>query len=197
MWIIDWLPAFVVPLLILVSVLGILASFVLEFIPFVSTYKTVLQVICIVVLAFGLYLEGGIAEKSKWEAKVLLLQVELANKQVVSADATVQVITKYIDKVKIVKEKGDVIVEKVPVYITEKSDANCIIPKSFVVLHDSASKNEVPKTTGAIDESASGVKLSTVTETVVQNYTTYHELAEQLKALQDWVTKQEKIYNDN
>jgi hypothetical protein len=65
------------------------------------------------------------------------------------------------------------------------------------VLHNSASKNEVPDSTGGVDDSPSGLKLSTTLETVVGNYILYYETAEQLKALQEWVRTQEKIYNGN
>jgi hypothetical protein len=63
------------------------------------------------------------------------------------------------------------------------------------VLHDSASKNEVPDPTRLADEGTSATKLSTVTETVVGNYSICHQNAEQLKALQTWIREQEIIFN--
>jgi hypothetical protein len=65
------------------------------------------------------------------------------------------------------------------------------------VLHDSAAKNEVPNSATGVDEGASAVKLSDVARTVTINYNNYHQLTEQLKALQDWVKQQEKVYNGN
>jgi hypothetical protein len=63
------------------------------------------------------------------------------------------------------------------------------------VLHDSASRNEVPDTTRSIDAGTSEVKLSDVATTVTENYTTYHKVAEQLKSLQEWIKLQQSIYN--
>jgi len=63
------------------------------------------------------------------------------------------------------------------------------------LLHDSAAKNEVPDTSKGVDGSSSRTNLSTIGETVTINYNSYHQLSEQLKALQDWVSSQEKIYN--
>ena len=71
------------------------------------------------------------------------------------------------------------------------------MPKSFVMLQDSAAKNEVPDTSKGVDGTSSGVGLSTIGETVTINYNNYHQLSERLKALQDWVAQQEKIYNGN
>ena len=38
-------------------------------------------------------------------------------------------------------------------------------------------------------------KLSDVAETLVFNYGLYHELSEQLKALQSWILEQKKLYD--
>jgi hypothetical protein len=94
-----------------------------------------------------------------------------------------------------VKEKSNVIVKEIPTYITKVDDAKCAVPNGFVLLHDSASRNEVPDAARVSNASASDVKISEVAGTVIENYTTYYQLAEQLKALQDWVTQQEAIYN--
>ena len=123
------------------------------------------------------------------------MELEVAKKEVASAEATTKVVTKYIETVKIVKEKGDVIIKEVPKYITKDSDAKCPIPNAFVLLHDSASKNEVPDSTRLANEGTSATKLSTVTETVVGNYSICHQNAEQLKALQTWIKEQEIIFN--
>lgn len=143
----------------------------------------------------GLYMEGGISNQERWEAKVAEAKLEMAKKETASAEVTTKVVTKYVNKVEIVKEKGDVIIKEVPKYITEVADGQCVIPNGFVLLHDSASRNEVPDSTRGVDAGASEVKLSGVATTVTENYTTYHKVAEQLKALQEWVREQQKIYN--
>ena len=70
MWIINWLPEFVVHLIFLAGVVGTIAGFVLGFIPFVSKYKLPIQIISLLLLSLGVYLEGGLAEKHKWELRV-------------------------------------------------------------------------------------------------------------------------------
>ena len=196
MWIIDWLPTFVVHLISLAGIAGVVVSFLVGFlIP--QQYKLIAQVASVLVLALGLYLEGGLSNEDKWQAKVKEMQVQIAQTEKAGAEASVKVVTKYIDRVQIVKEKGDAIVQKVPEYITKESDAKCTIPNGFVVLHDAAAKGEVPDSTRDVNEAASGVALSTVGKTVAENYTTCHQNVEQLKALQEWVKTQEKIYNGN
>jgi hypothetical protein len=166
-------------------------------IPIIGKYAKLAQLIACVLFILGVYLSGGISNEASWREKVAAMELEVAKKEVASAEATTKVVTKYIETVKIVKEKGDVIIKEVPKYITKESDAKCTLPNSYIVLHDSASKNEVPDPARVADETASGVKLSTATETVVGNYSICHQNAEQLKALQEWVKEQERLFNKN
>jgi len=195
MWILDFLPFWIFHLIVLAGAGGLIASVVLKFIPFVSIYRMPIQVASIIALVFGVYMEGGISNQEKWEAKVAEAKLEMAKKETASSEVTTKVVTKYVTKVQIVKEKGDVIIKEVPKYITKESDAKCPIPNAFVVLHDGASRNEVPDATRLADEGTSTTKLSTVTETVVGNYSICHQNAEQLKALQEWIREQQKVYN--
>lgn len=195
MWILDLLPFWIFHLILAAGVAGAMLAFLFGNIPFVSKYVLPLKIISIFVIVCGLWMEGGISNQERWEAKVADAKLEMAKKDTESAEATTKVVTKYVTKVQIVKEKGDVIIKEVPKYITKADDAQCVIPNGFVLLHDSASKNEVPDSTRGVNAGASDVKLSEVATTVTENYTTYHKVAEQLKALQEWVKEQQRIYN--
>ena len=195
MWMLDFLPFWIFHLIVLVGVGGILASVVLKFIPFISNYKLPVQVASVILLVFGVYMEGGVSNQEKWEARVAEVKLEMAKKDAASSDATVKVVTKYITNVEVVKEKGESIVKEIPKLITATADGQCVIPNGFVLLHDSASRNEVPDSSGVTNEAASGVKLSGVAETITENYTTYHKVAEQLRSLQEWVKEQKRVYN--
>jgi hypothetical protein len=199
MWLMSLIPDSVLYGFIL-SVMGIGAALFVfgtftVFLPLVKGYGMLMRTVGIVLLIGSVYLYGGYGTEMKWRAEAAKLKADMDRKVALSEKSSKQIVTKYITKTKVVKEKGDVIVKKVTEYITKDADAKCVIPKSFVVLHDSAAKNEVPDTSTGIDGSPSGIKLSTVGETVTINYNNYHQLSEQLKALQDWVSSQEKIYN--
>ena len=101
--------------------------------------------------------------------------------------ATVKVVTKYVDRVRLMREKGDTIIKEVPVYVPAQADAACTVNRGFVRLHDAAAAGELPTSTGDSDAAASSLALSTVATTVAANYQTCHENAEQLRALQGWV----------
>jgi hypothetical protein len=139
-------------------------------------------------------MEGGISNQAEWEAKVAQVKLEMVAKEVKSVEVTTKIVTKYIKQIQIVKETGDVIIKEIPTYITKVDDAKCAVPNGFVLLHDSASRNEVPDSTRVPNAGASDVKISEVAGTVIENYTTYYQLAEQLKSLQDWIKEQQQIY---
>jgi hypothetical protein len=113
MWVLDWLPFWIFHLIVLAGLAGLAASFVLKFIPFVSTYKLPIQVAAIATLVFGVYMEGGISNQEKWEARVAELEEKVKVSEAKSKTANVQIQTVYKDKVKIVKETQVVIQEKI------------------------------------------------------------------------------------
>lgn len=197
MWALEWIPFWIFHVLLIGGILGLIFAFVLSFIPFISKYKLPIQVGSLLLIVFGTFMEGAISNQEAWLVKVADLKVKVAQVETKSAEKTTEIVTKYVTKVQVVKEKGDVIIKEVPKYITKESDAKCALPNSFVMLHDSASKNEVPDSTRVADETTSGVKLSTATGTVVGNYSICHQNSEQLKALQEWVKEQEKLFNKN
>mgnify|MGYP006279875363 CR=1 FL=1 len=123
------------------------------------------------------------------------MNAKIAQLEAESSKETVKVVTKYVTKVQEVERNGQEIIKYVPQYISDNANRNCTIPNSFVVLHDSAAKNQVPDASRAPDETASGVNLSDVAKTVVVNYTTYNAVKQQLESLQEWVKTQEQVFN--
>jgi hypothetical protein len=195
MWILEFLPSWIFHLTLLVGVVGLFISFFVGSIPLVNKYLLPVKIGSAFLLVFGLYMEGGISNQERWEAKVSETQLEMAKKDVASADTTTRVVTKYVTKVEVIKENGNAIVKEVPKFINQTADGQCVIPNGFVLLHDSASRNEVPDSTRVVDAGTSSIKLSEVATTVAENYTLYYQVSAQLKSLQEWVRDQQSIYN--
>lgn len=110
--------------------------------------------------------------------------------QLTQAKANVRTVTVYTDRIKTIRAKAETIIKEVPVYVSSKSDAACSIPVGFVWLHDDSAKGEPTDHAGNPDETAPGIALSTVAETVSSNYAICHENAEQLKAVQKRLIEQ-------
>ena len=153
------------------------------------------KIIGALLVVAGVFVSGGIWTQSEFLEAVKKQTEEITRLEKASGEITTKVEKVYIERTKVIKEKGDVIIEKVPEYISKDADAKCDVPNGFVVLHNSAVKNEIPDTARDFNEKSSGVELSTVGKTVAGNYTTCNEVREQLRSLQDWVRSQEKLYN--
>lgn len=145
-----------------------------------------LAVLGIALFGFG-WLKGASHVQARWDAASAAQQQAQAQVQTRQAQASVQVVTRYVDRIQIVREKGDTLIQEIPVYVPVQADAACTVHNGFVSLHDAAAAGDLPEPTRDADAPAEGLALSAVAATVVSNYQTCHENAEQLKALQDWI----------
>lgn len=137
-------------------------------------------------IGFG-WIKGAGHVQAQWDAAVQQQTLQAAAVRERQAQATVKVVTEYVDRVRIVREKGDTIIKEVPVYVPVQADAACSINRGFVRLHDAAAQGVVPEPAGNSDAAPAGVALSAVAGTVAENYTACRENAEQLTALQEWI----------
>lgn len=85
------------------------------------------------------------------------------------------------------------ITKEVPVYVTKAADSSCVVTNGFVLLHDAAAKGSVPGAASESNDAPAGIDLSTVAETITENYGTYAEVRQRLIDLQNWVIEQEAI----
>jgi hypothetical protein len=189
MWLLSFVPDWIFYGLALASFVALILATFLKVIPFIGKYAIPIQLLSFVVLLVSVFLCGGLSNEAAWQLKVAKTNAEIAELKVKSEKVSTKVVTKYIDRIQVVKEKGNEIVK----YINKESDTKCELPNSFVMLHDAAAKNELPDPTRASDAGASEVKLSGATTTIVQNYGTCWEIREQLKSLQEWVIEQKKL----
>lgn len=146
-----------------------------------------LAVAAVLLLARHQVIRYGDSRYAAGRADLLAEQAKAA-KSIVAKQAaiTTKVVTKYIDRVRILRERGTTIVKEVPVYVP--SDA-CPLPGGFRVLHDAAAQGAAADPARVAD--AAPVPAQDAAATVADNYTTCHETAERLSALQDWVRRQE------
>jgi|APCry1669189034_1035192.scaffolds.fasta_scaffold02559_7 hypothetical protein len=197
MWLLSIIPdsilyGFILSVMGIGAALFVFGSFTV-FLPLVKGWGMIAKTVGTLLLIGSVYLYGGYGTEMKWRAEAAKLKADMDRKVALSEKKSKQIVTKYVTQTKVIKEKGDAI-KKLSEHVKE-ADAKCIVPKSFVLLHDSAAKNEVPDTSKGVDGTASGTNLSAVGETITINYNNYHQLSERLKALQDWVSSQERIYN--
>lgn len=136
MWIISFLPEWVFHTLLIVSILGVTAGFVLGMIPVVKRYAIPIRIISLMSLCLALYLEGGLADYREWEMKAAEMQVKLAEMETKLAQADTKVIEKVVVQTKIIREKGKDVVKYVDREIVKYDTkflpgGECELPKEF------------------------------------------------------------------
>lgn len=106
---------------------------------------------------------------------------------------TDRVVTKYVDRIVTIREKGDTIIQRVPVYVTAQDDSNCTINNGFVRLWNEANTGEVSEPSAGADEAASGVVLSEVATQKGYEAKLCRETEQRLISLQEWVRQQQAL----
>ena len=137
------------------------------------------------VFGFGMYLGNKIGVSSCQEA-VIEAQRHSIETGVKQAEVSDKIVTKYVDRVKIVKKN---VVKEVKVYV--KDDANIMLSPNFRLFHDSSANNEIPSRTSNPDGKA--VTVEDLANTIAGNYGNCHENSATLISLQDWVREQSMI----
>jgi hypothetical protein len=147
MWILSFLPDYVTHLIFFAGVIGTIAGFVLGFIPFIAPYKLPVQIISILVLSFGLYLEGGMADNEIWQMKVKEVEAKVAVAEAKSQEKNVEIVTIVAEKTKVIREKGQTITKYIDREVAVDKEVikfveNCPIPDIIIKTHNAAAQNK-------------------------------------------------------
>ena len=148
----------------------------------------ILIIFVVIISAFGFGYKkgsdsaaGGLA---KLAAQAAELQIKLKNEE---NNVKEKIVTEYVDKIQTVREKQYVYVQKAQDVVPAQHD----LSSGWVYLHDHAASAESgdADNTRASDATSSGIKDNQALSTVVENYGICQQNTEQLKALQDYITK--------
>lgn len=151
-----------------------------------SVWKYVAILVGIVAILVGAYSKGYdkaedkyLAEIAEFNAQKIILEARL---QTALSTVKVEVVTEYVDRVKVVKEKEYVYRDKI---VTVPS--KCELSDGWVRLHNASARGDDAGTTDFSNEAPSGIRDTEALDGVVRNYSICHQNAEQLEALQKWV----------
>ena len=148
MWILQWLPDWIFYGIFFAGLLGLLATYVMKFIPFVYVYRTPIQAISILAIAIGTYMSGAISNEEAWQTRVKEMEAKVAAAEVQSVKENIKIVEKVVIKTQIVRTRGEDIVKyvdrEIVKYDTKFAPGGvCEIPKEFIkALNDAA---EAPK----------------------------------------------------
>lgn len=137
MWILSFLSPSIIHILVVIGLLGTLASFVLGAVPFIKQYKLVIQIVSIALLAFSIYLEGGLSLQAEYESKIKDMQVVMANAATKAALANSALAQKYADAQAATEANSNTITRYIEKE-TIKIDRNCRLSPEVIIAHNAA-----------------------------------------------------------
>ena len=148
MWILQWLPDWIFYAIFFVGLLGLLATYVMKFIPLVNVYRTPIQAISILAIAIGTYMSGAISNEEAWQAKVKEMEAKVAVAEVKSAKENIKIVEKVVTKTEYITRRGQDIIQyvdkEVVKYDTKFAPSGvCELPNEFIKAINNAA--ETPK----------------------------------------------------
>ena len=142
MWILNFLPDWIFHLILLAGIGGLIASYLMKFIPFVYMYKTPIQLVSVVAIVGSTFMIGAAWNDQAWRDRVAEMEQKVAAAEVKSVEENVKIVTKIVKKIEIVRTRGEDIIKYVDKEVVKYND-RCEIPDEFIkVLNDAA---ELPK----------------------------------------------------
>ena len=137
MWILSYLPTWIFYAITVIGILGLISSYVLGIVPLVNQYKIPLQVVSIVVIAFGFFIIGGVENELAWQAKVKELEAQVAVATAKSNETNTVVQQKVITKIQIVKQQVEVVKREIEVQ-KEYINTDCKVSPTAIDLYNKA-----------------------------------------------------------
>ena len=193
MWLLSFIPTDILQWMIhgivLLSLFGYISS------QFVPVYGKIISPIAVLILAFGIYCEGGYIVEKEWRSKVEEMEKKVAAAEEKSAEINTVIKTKIVEKIKVIKETTKGNIEYVD-RVVATYDNKCVLSNAAVGVHNASSQNVLAKSSGSIDEGASDVKISELVRTVTENYGLYYQTREQVIGWQMWYSEQKKVFEN-
>ena len=138
MWLLSLVPDFVYHILLILAILAFGASYILKMVPFITGNAFIIRVASALLIVFCTWMEGGIANESKWKARVAELEIKVAAAEKAAAEANGKIETVYVDRVKVVKEIQYVVQNRIN-KDAAKLDLTCKInPAAIEILNQAA-----------------------------------------------------------
>jgi hypothetical protein len=148
-------------------------------------YKLLAGAALIIGVFFYGYMKGSAyaeAELQRFAAEKNKVVAELEKK---NAEISNTVVTEYVDRVNVVKEKEYVYKNLAETVVPSQS----VMSNGWVFTHDSSASARDADPTRASDATSSGITDTTALVGIITNYSRCQQNAEQLRQLQQWITQ--------
>jgi len=148
MWLLSFIPDFIFHIIAIVGILLTIGAIAFGQIPFIGTYNIPINIIGVVLIIFGFYMEGAISNEESWQAKVKEMELKVAAAEVKSSKENIKIVEKVVKKTEYITRRGQDIIQYVDKEVAKYDDrfrpgGQCELPKEFIKAINNAS--EAPK----------------------------------------------------
>ena len=106
-------------------------------VPLITQYKLPLQILSVVVIAFGVFIIGGVENELSWQAKVKELEAQVAVATAKSNETNTKIQYKVVTKIQVVKEQVEVVKKEIEIQ-KEFINADCKVNPTAIDLYNKA-----------------------------------------------------------
>jgi hypothetical protein len=152
--------------------------------------------VMLLVLALAIH-HSGYASGVKHEERAAAARLEVAKKTIAKREGKAEAITAAATSSLAgaraeIRYRTKTLVEKVPVYVSSKSDDGCSVPVGFVRLHDAAAGGApgLPAAASGSLDAPSGLELSAALSTVIANYGVAYDWRAEAVTWRAWYAQQ-------
>jgi hypothetical protein len=153
----DWLITWLVNGLVIVGLVGISASWIARWVPYFNLYRGPIQLIGIVCLVLGVYFKGGADVEQSWRERVRELEAKVAVAEKQSSEANQKLSNQLQQNKKLTQDVKNANQASIRAN-AEKINAECRVPDVAIGLHNSASLNQIPRSSSGTSGTLPGPK---------------------------------------
>lgn len=146
-WLLIFLPTWIIHSLVGVGLVGLLAAFFVQRIPFIKTYGYLIKIISTILLIAGLFLQGALAYKESTALAVAKLEKKLAEAEAKSQKTNVEIVEKIVKDTEVIRLKGKTVTEYVDREVV-KYNNKCELPSEVIKAHNAAATLDPSKLEG-------------------------------------------------
>ena len=148
MWLLSFIPDFIFHIIAIVGILLTIGAIAFGQIPFIGTYNIPINIIGVVLIIFGFYMEGAISNEESWQAKVKEMELKVAAAEVKSSKENIKIVEKVVTKTEYITRRGQDIIQYVDKEVVKYDtkfapSGQCELPKEFIKAINNAA--ETPK----------------------------------------------------
>jgi hypothetical protein len=148
MWLLSFIPDFIFHIIAIVGILLTIGAIAFGQIPFIGTYNIPINIIGVVLIIFGFYMEGAISNEESWQAKVKEMELKVAAAEVKSSKENIKIVEKVVKKTEYITRRGQDIIQYVDKEVVKYDtkfapSGQCELPKEFIKAINNAA--EIPK----------------------------------------------------